>query len=140
MRRALSLGFAVLVGLLVWFLPEPAGVKERGWELLAIFVSTMVGVILKPFPMGMVSIFALMVVTVTRTLTFEEAFSGFGNDVVWLIVFAFFIARGFISTGLGSRVAYKIMSFYCNHIFRHFLCSRKKQLTSLPQHLEFFIF
>lgn len=41
-----------------------------------------------------------------------DAFSGFSNEIVWLVVFAFFISRGFISTGLGSRVAYKIMSVF----------------------------
>lgn len=110
MKAALSLGFAVLVGLIFWFLPEPAGVADKGWELLAIFVATMVGVILKPFPMGVVSILALTVAVATNTLTFSEAFSGFSNDVVWLVVFAFFVARGFISTGLGSRMAYSVMS------------------------------
>ena len=27
------------------------------------------------------------------------------NDVIWLIVLAFFFARGFVSTGLGDRIA-----------------------------------
>jgi DASS family divalent anion:Na+ symporter len=104
------LGISLVVGLLIWFSPEPEGVRPQAWHLFAIFVSTILGVILKPFPMGVVSIFSLMAVTITGTLTFEQAFSGFGNDVVWLIVFAFFIARGFILTGLGSRLAYNVMS------------------------------
>ena len=109
-KNIIYLSICLAIGIMIWFSPEPEGVKPQAWHLFAIFVATILGVVLKPFPMGTVSIFALMFVTVTETLTFEEAFSGFGNDVVWLIVFAFFIARGFISTGLGSRVAYKIMS------------------------------
>lgn len=104
-------GIPLLVGVLFWFSPEPTGVKPEAWHLFAIFVATILGVVLKPFPMGAVSIFGLMVASATQTLTFAEAFSGFSNDVVWLIVFAFFIARGFISTGLGKRVAYTVMKW-----------------------------
>lgn len=110
MKTFYSLGFSILVGLIFWFIPEPEGVADRGWELFAIFVATMIAVILKPFPMGVVSVISLTVAVVTNTLTFAEAFSGFSNDVVWLVVFAFFVARGFISTGLGNRMAYKVMS------------------------------
>jgi len=110
MKNFYSLGFAIMVGLIFWFIPEPEGVADRGWELFAIFVATMIAVILKPFPMGVVSVISLTVAVVTNTLTFAEAFSGFSNDVVWLVVFAFFVARGFISTGLGNRMAYMVMS------------------------------
>ncbi|MES2272732.1 MAG: anion permease [Chlamydiota bacterium] len=101
---------AVLIGLSLWFIPPPNGVNVQGWHLFAIFVSTMIGVILKPFPMGVVVIASLTVAVITSTLSFSDAFSGFSNEVVWLVVFAFFIARGFISTGLGNRMAYKVMS------------------------------
>ncbi|MBS0626403.1 MAG: anion permease [Verrucomicrobia bacterium] len=103
-------GFCVLIGLILWFCPIPNGVKPEAWHLFAIFVATILGVILKPFPMGTVSLLGLAATTATGTLSFDDAFSGFSNDVVWLIVFAFFIARGFIMTGLGSRMAYKVMS------------------------------
>ncbi len=70
----------------------------------------MIAVILRPLPMGVVAILSLTFAVTTNVLTFPEAFSGFSNEVVWLVVFAFFVARGFISTGLGNRLAYKIMS------------------------------
>jgi len=104
------LGIPILIGLILWVLPEPNGVPEKGWDLFAIFVATMLAVILKPLPMGVIAIFSLTITVVTNTLTFAEAFSGFSNDVVWLVVFAFFVARGFVLTGLGERMAYKVMS------------------------------
>ncbi len=111
MNSFLRLGVSILVGLILWFLPEPEGLAEKGWDLFALFVSTMIAVILRPFPMGVIALLSLTVAVSTQTLNFSEAFSGFSNDVVWLVVFAFFMARGFISTGLGSRLAYKVMSF-----------------------------
>lgn len=101
----------ILVGFLVWLAPAPEGVSRQAWDLLAIFIATILGVILKPLPMGAIALLSLTVTIVTNTLTFEQAFSGFSNKVVWLIVIAFFIARGFISTGLGARVAYFFVSF-----------------------------
>ncbi len=110
MKNWTSFSLAILIGLILWFVPEPEGVTRQGWHLLALFVATMVAVILKPFPMGVVSLISLTVATLTQTLSFPEAFSGFSNDIVWLVVFAFFVARGFIVTGLGNRLAYKVMS------------------------------
>lgn len=110
MKNSLYLGLSVLIGVIVWFLPEPAGINTQGWHLFALFVATMIAIISKPLPMGVVSVVSLTVAIVTNTLTFAEAFSGFSNDVVWLVVFAFFVARGFIATGLGNRMAYKVMS------------------------------
>lgn len=110
MKNALLLGFAILVGILFWFIPEPEGVHENGWNLFAIFVATMIAVILRPYPMGVIAILSLTFTVATNVLSFSDAFSGFSNDVVWLVVFAFFVARGFTLTGLGNRLAYKIMS------------------------------
>jgi DASS family divalent anion:Na+ symporter len=110
MKSAVRLGISLLAGLIFWFIPEPAGVHPNGWNLFAVFVATMLAVILRPFPMGVVAILSLTFTVTTQILTFSEAFSGFSNEVVWLVVFAFFVARGFISTGLGARLAYQVMS------------------------------
>jgi DASS family divalent anion:Na+ symporter len=56
--------------------------------------------------MGAVAVIGIAVTALTGTLEVADALSGFGNNVIWLIVLAFFIARGFIKTGLGTRIAY----------------------------------
>lgn len=111
-KKAFFFALTVLIGIVIWFSPAPVGVQKDAWHLFAIFVATVVGVILKPIPMGSIAIVVLTLSIITNTLTMSEAFSGFSNEIVWLVVFAFFISRGFISTGLGSRVAYKIMSLF----------------------------
>ncbi len=100
----------VLVGIVLWFIPEPEGVDARAWHLLAIFVATIVGIISKPLPMGAVAMLGITVTALTGTLTIGQSLSGFGNSVIWLIVIAFFISRGFIKTGLGARIAYLFMA------------------------------
>jgi DASS family divalent anion:Na+ symporter len=96
----------ILVGVIIWFLPVPTGVKPEAWHLLAIFVATIFGLILTPLPMGAVVIIGVMMTALTGVLKIGPALSGFANNTVWLIVAAFLVARGFISTGLGRRIAF----------------------------------
>ena len=95
-----------IVAGIFWFLPVPEGLEPNGVRLLGIFIATIIGIISKALPMGAVALVGLTATIVTGTLNFVDAFSGFDNAVVWLIVAAFFIARGFTKTGLGSRIAY----------------------------------
>ncbi len=106
------LALVVAVGLVVWALPQPAGIDPRAWRLLAIFVATVVGIVAKPLPMGAMTVVGIAVALVTRTLTISQALSGFGNGTVWLVVTAFFIAAGFIKTGLGARIAYGLFALF----------------------------
>lgn len=99
----------VVVGLVIWFIPAPEGVEVQAWHLLAIFVATIVGIIARPLPMGAVAMLGITLTALTGTLTISESLSGFGNTTIWLIVIAFFVARGFIKTGLGSRIGYMFM-------------------------------
>lgn len=107
--KHLMLATTLLVGLAIWFAPQPEGISEQAWHLFAVFIATIFGMVAKPLPMGAVAFCGLAVVVVANILPFEVAFSGFANESVWLIVFAFFVARGFIKTGLGSRLSYFFM-------------------------------
>ena len=97
---------SISVGLAVRFLaPVPAGVTPQAWQLLAIFLSTITGLVLQPVATGAWAMMALTFTVVTKTLPFQAAFQAFTNEVIWLIVISFFFARGFVQTGLGERVA-----------------------------------
>ena len=107
--RLVPLIIVVAVGVIMWFIPPPEGVKQEAWHLLAIFVATVVGFIAKPLPMGAVAIIGIMMTALTGTLGIGDALSGFGNTVIWLVGAAFFISRAVIKTGLGARIAYYFM-------------------------------
>ena len=102
----------IAVGLAIWFSPAPAGVSAKGWHLVAIFVATIVGIISQPLPMGAVAIIGIALCALTRTLSIGESLSGFADTTIWLIVAAFMFARGFIKTGLGSRIAYLFIAAF----------------------------
>ena len=102
--------FTVLVGIVLWFMPMPAGLKADAWHMFAIFVATIIGFILHPIPIGGVALIAVGLTGFLKVLKPAEALSGFGNATIWLIVGAYMFAKGFIKTGLGRRIAYVIMS------------------------------
>ena len=60
--------------------------------------------------MGAVAMIGIGCTALTGTLVIADSMSGFADVVIWLIVLAFMISRGFIKTGLGARIAYKFMA------------------------------
>ncbi|PZF74903.1 anion permease [Taibaiella soli] len=109
----------VIFGLIIWFIPVPEGVQPNAWHLLAIFLATIVGIIMKAASMGTMAMLGITMCAVTEVLapgdpvkSIANALSGFGNSTIWLIGLAFFIARGFIKTGLGTRLAYYFIRLF----------------------------
>lgn len=111
----INLRFMPVVLLLVtaafmWFQGPPEGLSAQAWHLLIIFLSTIIAVILKPLPIGAITMVAVTLSIVTHTLTIEQCLSSFSSNVAWLIVMAFFMALGFKATGLGTRIAFFFIS------------------------------
>lgn len=107
------------VALLIWFIPVPQGVSENAWHLFAIFAATILGIILKAAPMGTMCMMAIGFTALTQVAapgdagkSITNALSGFGDKVIWLIGISFFIARGFIKTGLGNRIAFLFIRIF----------------------------
>ncbi|AZA57806.1 anion permease [Chryseobacterium shandongense] len=105
--------------LIIWFIPVPEGVSENAWHLFAIFAATILGIILKAAPMGTMCMMAIGFTALTQVVapgdagkSITKALSGFGDKVIWLIGISFFIARGFIKTGLGNRIAFLFIRIF----------------------------
>ena len=114
-----NLGITFIVGLAIWFCPIPEGVTPEAWHLFAIFVSTIFGIILKAAPMGTMCMLAVALIAGFQLLapgnpgkSIALSLGGFGDKVIWLIGISFFIARGFIKTGLGNRIAYLFIKIF----------------------------
>ena len=108
-----------IIGAIVWFVPTPNGLSPEAWHLFAIFISTILGIILKAAPMGTMCMVAVAVTAFTQVLapgnmgdSITLSLGGFGNKVIWLIGISFFIARGFIKTGLGNRIAFLFIKIF----------------------------
>ena len=90
----------------IWFLPPPTGITPQSWHLLAIFVATITGSIVRPVPGGAMVLIGIAALALTGTLPTEEALAGYADPIVWLVLAAFFMSRGMIKTGLGRRIAF----------------------------------
>lgn len=106
MNSKLSKGLVCLLVLAVlWFIPSPAGLKTSAWHLFAIFLSTILGIVLQPLASGAIVIISITFCISTGLITLKEALLFWSNSTVWLILAAFLFAKGFVKTGLGRRIA-----------------------------------
>src|SRR5690242_2548962 len=111
-KKSYSLLLVAAIGVGVWLLPHSDAIPEKGWGLFALFLSIIVGIVLKPLPLGALSIIGMSVATLTGLLSLEEVLAGFHNEIAWLVLLAFFISLGFTKTGLGNRIAYAFVSVF----------------------------
>ena len=99
---------AVLVGMLL--IPTPDGLTPEAWRLVAIFATTIVAIILKVMPIGVMALMAIVVVSLSQVTAdssgaaVSDALQSFASPLIWLIVIAIMISRGLKKTGLGSRI------------------------------------
>jgi len=97
-------------GFILWRFPTPSGLETNAWHLFIIFICTIIAIMTKPLPIGGVSLCVITLCAITKTLSVEKTLSSFSSHIVWLVFVAFLIARGFIKTGLGTRIAYLFMA------------------------------
>jgi DASS family divalent anion:Na+ symporter len=129
--RKLVLKWAITIfsGLAVYLAPVPEGITPQSWRLLAIFIATIVGSILRPAPVGAMVLLGISAIALTKSMPLSEAMiatvtdpaapnskavetlrikstlAGYADPVVWLVLAAFFMSRAMIKTGLGRRTA-----------------------------------
>lgn len=123
----------LLVALGIAVCPVPEGLAPYSWYFFAIFTGCITMLITDVFP-GAVS--GLICVSLAAVLApwvlcspeqmatpgfkvhhyaFQWAVSGFSNSVVWMILGAFILARGYAVTGLGRRIALWLVKAMGHH-------------------------
>ncbi|TCS81479.1 anion permease [Pectinatus cerevisiiphilus] len=101
--------FVFFIGIILWFCPEPTGLEPMAWHLFAVFAAIILGFILQPIPIGAVAFIGVTAAALLGVMDVKSAISGYGNSTIWLIVCAFLLARAFIKSGLGKRIAFLII-------------------------------
>ena len=100
--------FAIAIG--IWFNPVPARPTAPAWHLFAVFAAAIVSVLLGAFPLLTAAMIAVGTVVLTGTITPAQAFSGFANASVLLVVVAFIVAQAVVKSGLGRRIGLFMVS------------------------------
>jgi DASS family divalent anion:Na+ symporter len=106
LRRAIP--FAIAFG--IWFFPVPAGLTAPAWHLFAAFAAAISAVLVGAFSLLTASMIAVGAVVLTGTITPAQAFSGFANSSVLLVVIAFIVAQAVVKSGLGRRISLFMVS------------------------------
>ena len=100
----------IAVGIIIWFLPVPAGLNPKAIHMLGIFLGTIAAILTNPMPSGAVMMTALAVSYFSGTLTLSQSLSGLASGTVWMIFSAYVLSLGFVQSGLGRRIAYLMLS------------------------------
>jgi L-tartrate/succinate antiporter len=102
----------VVVGVVIALIPTPLGLEPHAWWFFALFVATILALILEPIPTAAVGLVAVTLATVLTLVApgkpgdaIRWALSGFSDTTVWLIFAAYMLAMGYQKSGLGRRIA-----------------------------------
>jgi DASS family divalent anion:Na+ symporter len=113
-RQLIGLCVALAAGLIVWFAPTPAGLSLMGQRSLAILLTALLLVLLRPIPGGPAVLAALVAAALLGVTGGKKAvdavFSGFSCSAFWIITSAFVITIAIVRSGLGQRIAYALIS------------------------------
>ena len=102
--------FALAIG--IWFAPVPAGLTAPAWHLFAVFAAAILSVLLGSFPLLTSAMIAVGTAVLTETIKPAQAFSGFANASVLLVVVAFVVAQAVVKSGLGKRISLFMVSHF----------------------------
>ncbi|KAA3667193.1 anion permease [Pectobacterium carotovorum] len=111
-KKIVAVIIPLLLGLIIWFSPVPDGLTPQAWHMFAIFAATIAAILTQPLPSGAIMLLVLCITIFTGTLTEAKALAGFSSGTVWLIFCAYILSLGFVTSGLGKRIAYKMLSLF----------------------------
>lgn len=94
----------------LWWISPPEGLSLQAWRLFVIFAITIVAVVIEALPILTASVFALATAVLTGLLPPSDAYAGFGNGTILLIIVAFLVAGAVVKCGLATRGGHWIVS------------------------------
>jgi DASS family divalent anion:Na+ symporter len=103
---------ALALAVVLWFVPAPEGLTVDAWRLFAIFLATIASVVTGALPILTASVFAVSGAVLTGLLTPAQAYAGFANPTILLIIMAFLVARAVVKCGLGQRLGHLVVSWF----------------------------
>jgi DASS family divalent anion:Na+ symporter len=114
--RWLPLLIIIVLATGLWHVAPPQGLSADAWHSAIVFVATIASIVTKVLPIGAVGIIGITLFALTYAAgdktangAILTALSELNSSLIWLIVVAFMIARGFIKTGLGRRIALQMI-------------------------------
>src|SRR4051812_12470937 len=108
LARVITVGIAVGI----WVVPPPGTLTAQAWHLFAIFAATILSVVIGAFPILTASVLAIAAAVLSGTLSAGDAYEGFANPTIVLIIVAFLVARAVVKSGLGERLGLRAIALF----------------------------
>jgi len=102
----------IAIPIIIWMFPPPQGLSPLAWKLFGLYFSTIVGLVIRPFPEPVLLLGAMAASAVTigwggdKAVKIGDVLSAYSSGTVWLVFGAFTMSAAFGVTGLGKRIAY----------------------------------
>lgn len=104
--KKFGIPIAVIIALLLFFMPTPEGMSLEAQRAIAIFTGALILWITTPIPIYLTSIIAILLLPLVGAVEDQEvAFGTLGFDVIWLMVAAFILTAAMIKSNLGRRLS-----------------------------------
>ncbi len=110
-RRWLGLGLALVIGLIIFMMPTPAGLTPTGQRVLAITAFTVTMWVFQVLNNGIAAIL-MMALMIPAGVKVPDALSGFSAGSWWILVSVLFYGCAMKNTGLAQRISYYILSLF----------------------------
>lgn len=125
-KKLLNIAIVLACPIATYLFAAPEGMSNIGWHLLGVYIGTILALILKiyPAPVLLLSAVAISAVIIGNTpaetlangtkiaLKQGAVLDGYKSGTTWLIFAAFAMSGAFVSTGLGKRIAYKMIGAF----------------------------
>ena len=90
----------------------PEGLTGPAWHLFAIFAATICAVVTGALPILTASIVGAAIAVLSGVIPAAQAWAGFANGTILLIVVAFLVARAVVTSGLGERIGHAVVQVF----------------------------
>lgn len=131
-KKLVQIAIVLACPLATYFLATPEGMSNIGWHLLGVYIGTILALILKVYPAPVLLLAAVAISSVVIGNTPAETLAngtkialkqgavldGYKSGTTWLIFAAFAMSGAFVSTGLGRRIAYKMIGAFGSSTLR----------------------
>jgi len=99
----------LILPVVIMLIPPPEGLTPVAWKIFAIYVSAILGLMLKPCPEPVVLLIAIAASSLIVGNLADILRAGYANTITWLIFAAFSLGTALKTTNLGKRIAYLLM-------------------------------
>jgi len=110
LRHEMGIPLAIILMIIVWLMPNLAGLSQIGQRALSLFVGIFVLYLTEALPLAITSLLVVPGAVLMGIVNLKGALEGFSSPSVYLLVGAFILATAMVKTRLAERITYVILS------------------------------